>query len=191
MAAAVPFIPMGISMLGSAAQSQAQTQGAQASAEVYRLRAEMDRMGAEQEREWARYNAAASRAEGGRQGQKIKRAGDVFLGKIAPQYAAANVEMSGTPNDVMASQIAIIEEKKAEALSAGYDAAQAALYKGDLNAYNREMSGTVNDYLAESTLMANAWRQTGNLFEGAYKFYDHGGFGMLGDLFGFGGDGDV
>jgi len=191
MAAAIPYIPMAMSMLSSGAKSQAQTQGAQASAEVYRLQAMQNRIGAATERQWARYNAAAARGEGIRQGQKIERAGERFLGKIAPQYAVAGVEMSGTPMDVMATQIEIIQERKAEVLAAGHQEANAALYKGDLAAYDRLVNADIQDFLAETTLGANAWRQAGNLFGAGYGFYRMGGFGMLGDLFGGGGDGNI
>ena len=85
--------------------------------------------------------------------------------------------------DVMADQIATIEEQKAEVLFAGQQEAITSLYKGDLAAWNKMVNADMNDYMAASTMNANAWRQTGSILGGGLEFYDMGGFN---DLFGWG-----
>ena len=152
-------------------------------ADMYTLQGQMSRAGAATERQWAKYNAALARGESQRSAAKVERAGEFFVGKLAPAYAASGVEMSGTPMDVMADQIATIEEQKAEVLFAGQQEAITSLYKGDLAAWNKMVNADMNDYMAASTMNANAWRQTGSILGGGLEFYDMGGFN---DLFGWG-----
>ena len=178
-AATVPLLWLGSGI----AKGAAQTQGAQASADMYTLQGQMSRAGAATERQWAKYNAALARGESQRSAAKVERAGEFFVGKLAPAYAASGVEMSGTPMDVMADQIATIEEQKAEVLFAGQQEAITSLYKGDLAAWNKMVNADMNDYMAASTMNANAWRQTGSILGGGLEFYDMGGFN---DLFGWG-----
>ena len=177
MAGAFPYV----AMVGSTLmQARAQGQSGAATAAAYRIQAENNRKMAEIERQWARYNSSLAIGESQRQAQRIERAGEKFLGKLAPQFAAAGVEMTGSPTDVMAGQISIIQEKKADAITAGRQESEAALYHGELNAWKRLAGASVQEYQAGAATKVARSRQLGTLLGGAWDLWDTG---VLGDLF--------
>lgn len=147
MAVALPFIMIGMSVLGSVmGAQQAQKQG-DAAAAAAKFNADAARRNAGIARQQASDDAAAQRRDSTQK-----------LGAMRAAYGASGVTLDGSPTDVL----------EASARNAELDN-QMIKYKGELRAMGYEDSATLDDFSGATAQEAGNDKASGILLSGAVK----------------------
>ncbi len=149
MAAAVPFIIMGVSMLGSMKSAQSAKDQGEAAATAQRFNAAAAQRDAQVARDQAAQDASAKQIEG------IKK-----IGAARAAYGAAGITSEGSPLDVLANTASSIELDR-----------QTILYKGRLKAMGYEDESTLDLMAATNSEKAGQEKASSTLLSGAGKAF--------------------
>lgn len=128
MAVALPFIMIGMTMLGGVMSAQSAQRQAKAKADADRFNAAV-----------AKRNADAARSQGAQDAAAKEREGIKQIGAARAAYGAAGVTSEGSPLDVLASTASNIELDR-----------QTILYKANLRAMGYEDEATLDLMAADN-----------------------------------------
>lgn len=147
MAAALPFIMVGMSVLGTMQGMQAAKKQGDAEAAAAKFNADASRRNAGIARQQASQDAEAKRRD------NVQK-----LGSIRAGYGAAGVTLEGSPLDVL----------EASARNAELDV-QTIKYKGELRAIGYEDTATLEDFSGATAKEAASDKASSILMSGAVK----------------------
>jgi hypothetical protein len=159
MAVAIPFIMVGMAVMGSVMSAQAQKKEGEAAKEAAQYNAAISRRNAEISMDQAAMDAEA-------QGRDAR----AKAGSMRAAYGASGVTMEGSPLDVLESSAITAEQDR-----------QTILYKGRIKALGFEDEATLYDMSGENAEERGNSRSTATLLGGigsaAGKAYGSGMFG--------------